>query len=142
MTRRHPLDPVSLVFGFTFTAAGLLFLSGQLDQALRLRWLWPVLLLALGVGILLDAGTRRRPPEDRPEPPAKPAQPAEPAEVAEVAGPPARPAEVAEPPAEPGREAAERVEPPAPARTAELDPEPPATTTAELDPEGPPDRDR
>lgn len=142
MTRRHPLDPVSLVFGFTFTAAGLLFLSGQLDQALRLRWLWPVLLLALGVGILLDAGTRRRPPEDRPEPPAKPAQPAEPAEVAEVAGAPARPAEVAEPPADPGREAAERVEPPAPARTAELDPEPPATTTAELDPEGPPDRDR
>jgi hypothetical protein len=139
MTRRHPLDPVSLVFGFTFTAAGLLFLSGQLDQALRLRWLWPVLLLALGVGILLDAGTRRRPPEDRPEPPAKPAQPAEPAEVA---GAPARPAEVAEPPADPGREAAERVEPPAPARTAELDPEPPATTTAELDPEGPPDRDR
>jgi hypothetical protein len=129
MTRRHPLDPVSLVFGFTFTAAGLLFLSGQLDQALRLRWLWPVLLLALGVGILLDAGTRRRPPEDRPEPPAKPAQPAEPAEVAEVAGPPARSAEVAEPPAEPGREAAERVEPP-------------ATTTAELDPEAPPDRDR
>jgi hypothetical protein len=142
MTRRHPLDPVSLVFGFTFTAAGLLFLSGQLDQALRLRWLWPVLLLALGVGILLDAGTRRRPPEDRPEPPAQPAQPAEPAEVAEVAGAPARPAEVAEPPADPGREAAERVEPPAPARTAELDPEPPATTTAELDPEGPPDRDR
>ena len=142
MTRRHPLDPVSLVFGFTFTAAGLLFLSGQLDQALRLRWLWPVLLLALGVGILLDAGTRRRPPEDRTEPPAKPAQPAEPAEVAEVAGPPARPAEVAEPPADPGREAAERVEPPAPARTAELDPEPPAATTAELDPEGPPDRDR
>jgi hypothetical protein len=82
MTRRHPLDAVSLVFGFAFTAAGLLFLAGQLDEALRLRWLWPVLLLVLGVGILVDVG--RRPREDAPEPPATqaeaPAAAAEPAE--------------------------------------------------------------
>jgi hypothetical protein len=63
--RRHALDPVSLVFGFAFTAAGLLFFAGQFDQAVRLRWLWPVLLLVLGLGILLDLGTRgeQAPPE-------------------------------------------------------------------------------
>jgi hypothetical protein len=129
MTRRHPLDGVSLVFGFAFTAAGLLFLAGQLDEALRLRWLWPVLLLVLGVGILLDVA--RRPSEDRPPPPTAPADPtaAEPAMAAEPAEPPA----AAEPPAE----AAEPPEPPA------AQPAPPATTrTAELDPEPPPDPDR
>jgi hypothetical protein len=57
--RRHELDPVSLVFGFAFTAAGLLFLAGRVDQAVRLRWLWPVLLLALGLAILLDLNVRR-----------------------------------------------------------------------------------
>jgi hypothetical protein len=70
--RRHELDPVSLVFGFAFTAAGALFLAGQVEQAVRLRWLWPLLLLALGLGILLDLNTRRaKPPADlaEPEPP-------------------------------------------------------------------------
>jgi hypothetical protein len=66
--RRHELDPVSLVFGFAFTAAGALFLAGRLDQAVRLRWLWPVLLLALGLGVLLDLNTRR--PKASAEPPA------------------------------------------------------------------------
>jgi hypothetical protein len=117
MTRRHPLDGVSLVFGFAFTAAGLLFLAGQLDEALRLRWLWPVLLLVLGVGILLDVA--RRPGEDRPPPPTAPAHPEEPPAAAE-------PAEATEPPEAPAAQ-----------------PAPPATTrTAELDPEPPPDRDR
>jgi hypothetical protein len=66
--RRHELDPVSLVFGFAFTSAGLLFLAGRLDQAVRLRWLWPVLLLALGLGVLLDLNTRR--PKASAAPPA------------------------------------------------------------------------
>jgi hypothetical protein len=51
---RHELDPVSLIFGFAFTGLGLLFLIGRADQALRLQWVWPLLLLALGAGILLD----------------------------------------------------------------------------------------
>ena len=51
---RHELDPVSLTFGFVFTGLGLLFLIGRADQALRLQWVWPLLLLALGAGILLD----------------------------------------------------------------------------------------
>ena len=54
MMRRHELDPVSLTFGFAFTSLGLLFLTNRADQALRLRWIWPVLLLVLGAGILLD----------------------------------------------------------------------------------------
>jgi hypothetical protein len=63
MMRRHELDPVSLTFGFAFTALGLLFLIGRADQALRLHWVWPLLLLVLGVGILLDV-TRSRPRPD------------------------------------------------------------------------------
>ena len=131
MTRRHPLDAVSLVFGFAFTAAGLLFLAGQLDEALRLRWLWPVLLLVLGVGILLDVA--RRPREERPEPPT-------------AATTSTTPAPAAEPPtaAEPGEPPAPAAEPPTDAdEPAEPDPAPPAATrTAELDPERLPDRDR
>jgi hypothetical protein len=59
MMRRHELDPVSLTFGFAFAALGLLFLIGQPDQALRLRWIWPLLLVVLGAGILLDVARGR-----------------------------------------------------------------------------------
>ena len=67
--RRHELDPVSLTFGFAFTVLGLLFLIGQADQALRLHWVWPLLLLVLGAGILLDVtrGRRDDPPAREPE---------------------------------------------------------------------------
>jgi hypothetical protein len=112
--RRHELDPVSLVFGFAFTSAGLLFLAGHLDQAVRLRWLWPVLLLALGLAILLDLNVRR--PKPAAEPPAE-----APTEAVAAGAEPAGPAAVEEP--EPV--AAEE------------------TGTAELEPETPPpDRDR
>jgi hypothetical protein len=57
--RRHELDPVSLTFGFAFTGLGLLFLLGRADQALRLHWIWPILLLVLGVGILADLARGR-----------------------------------------------------------------------------------
>ena len=59
MMRRHDLDPVSLTFGFLFTALGLLFLIGRADDAFRLRWIWPLLLLVLGTGILLDIAQGR-----------------------------------------------------------------------------------
>jgi hypothetical protein len=139
--RRHELDPVSLVFGFAFTSAGLLFLVGRLDQAVRLRWLWPLLLLALGLGVLLDLNARR---------PGAPVEPANEAEAAEpVAAEPvaaeqpdaepvaAEPVAAGQPEAEPvaaeqpEADAAEPVAPEEAARTAELDPEAP-----------PPDRDR
>jgi hypothetical protein len=75
MTRRHELDPISLTFGLLFTGLGLLFLVGQADQALRLKWVWPLLLFAIGAAILLDV-TRGR---DRAEPQAEPeVEPAEP----------------------------------------------------------------
>jgi hypothetical protein len=77
---RHDLDPVSLVFGFAFTGLGLLFLIGQADQALRVRWVWPVLLLVLGLGILFDVA-RSRDRTDRtpsPEPTLTPEPDAEP----------------------------------------------------------------
>jgi hypothetical protein len=64
--RRHELDPVSLTFGFAFTGLGILFLIGQADEALRLHWVWPLLLLVLGGGILLDVARTR--PRPTPEP--------------------------------------------------------------------------
>jgi hypothetical protein len=64
MMRRHELDPISLTFGFAFSGLGLLFLVGQADQALRLRWVWPLLLLVLGAAIFLDVARGR----DRPAP--------------------------------------------------------------------------
>jgi hypothetical protein len=129
--RRHALDPVSLVFGFAFIAAGGLFFAGQLDQAVRLRWLWPVLLLVLGIGILIDLGARRE--QAAPEPAEAPADARPAAAAAEparaVAEPePAEP-EPAEPePAEAGAEPGEgdQVEAPAADRTTELGPEGPA----------------
>jgi hypothetical protein len=63
---RHELDPVSLTFGFAFTGLGILFLIGQADEALRLHWVWPLLLLVLGGGILLDVARTR--PRPTPEP--------------------------------------------------------------------------
>jgi hypothetical protein len=107
MMRRHELDPLSLVVGFLFTAFGLLFLVGQPEAAVRLRWLWPLLLLGLGLAIL--AGARPRRPagpadgqldeasgagpgaEDAEPEPAEP-EPAEPEPAGtDRAGPPARP---------------------------------------------------
>jgi hypothetical protein len=146
--RRHALDPVSLVFGFAFTAAGVLFFAGQFDQAVRLRWLWPVLLLVLGIGILLDLGTRR---EQAPPEPAEAPADAQPA--AAVAEPDRAPAEPE--PAEPVAAGAEPAEPvaaePAGAEPAGAGAEPgegdqveapAADRTTELGPEGPAERDR
>jgi hypothetical protein len=67
--RRHELDPVSLTFGFAFTGLGLLFLLGRADQALRLHWVWPILLLVLGVGILADLARGRDTTGHEPVPP-------------------------------------------------------------------------
>jgi hypothetical protein len=74
-TRRHPLDPISLTFGFAFTGLGLLFLVGRADQALRLQWVWPLLLLALGAGILFDLSRGHGRPTPEPDPEAPPADP-------------------------------------------------------------------
>jgi hypothetical protein len=131
--RRHALDPVSLVFGFAFTAAGVLFFAGQFDEAIRLRWLWPVLLLVLGVGILLDLGTRRE--QAPPEPAEAPADAQPAAAVAE----PDRAAAEPEPAEPAGAEPAEAGAEPGEGDQVEA---PTADRTTELGPEGPAERDR
>ena len=51
--KRHPLDPVSLVFGATFAFLGLLFLIADVDvSSLHLEWIWPVPLIVLGALII------------------------------------------------------------------------------------------
>jgi len=51
--RRHALDPFSLVAGLGFTGVGLVFLLGDANLATRLRWVWPILLVSAGAGVLL-----------------------------------------------------------------------------------------
>jgi hypothetical protein len=131
--RRHALDPVSLVFGFAFTAAGVLFFAGQFDEAIRLRWLWPVLLLVLGIGILLDLGSRRE--QAPPEPAEAPADAQPAAAVAE----PDRAAAEPEPAEPAGAEPAEAGAEPGEGDQVEA---PTADRTTELGPEGPAERDR
>jgi cytochrome c oxidase subunit IV len=54
---RHPLDLVSLVAGVIFSLVGLAFLVGALGSVdVQLRWLWPVVLVVLGLALL--AGNR------------------------------------------------------------------------------------
>jgi hypothetical protein len=57
--KRHPLDPVSLVFGLLFAGLGLAFLIARIDIAnTNLRWVWPLPLLALGA-LMIALGARR-----------------------------------------------------------------------------------
>jgi hypothetical protein len=105
MMRRHELDPVSLTFGFAFAALGLLFLIGQPDQALRLRWIWPLLLIVLGAGILLDVARGRTRPAHTPEAETTPSDLAPEATRPEPA-PEAAPADPDAATVEPGRDPA------------------------------------
>ena len=56
---QHDLDIVSLVAGVAFGGAGLVFL---VDRATGLsgRWVWPILLIVVGVAGLLASRTSRR----------------------------------------------------------------------------------
>jgi hypothetical protein len=120
--RRHELDPISLTFGFAFAALGLLFLLGQADQAFRLHWVWPLLLLALGAGILLDIALGRR---RTPDPGVAPGPDPAPEVASDLDAWTADPAAAPDPdawPAEPEAAAASEARPTDPA--AALDPEP------------------
>lgn len=57
--KAHRTDLVSLIPGLAFVALAVTALAGavEVDLVRDLRWLWPALLL--GVGILLLAGTGR-----------------------------------------------------------------------------------
>jgi hypothetical protein len=58
MSQRN-LDPVSLVFGVVFAASGAVLLANQAGVAVDLRWVWPVALIALAVGLLAWVGLDR-----------------------------------------------------------------------------------
>ncbi len=59
--RRHDFDPISLVFGAIFTAAGLIFLFGNVDlDRVSTAWTWPIPLIVVGALIVLLAVGRSR----------------------------------------------------------------------------------
>lgn len=53
--QRHDFDPVAFVFGVLFTGSGLLFMIGRFDLFNHARWLWPGLLVLLGIAVLVGA---------------------------------------------------------------------------------------
>jgi hypothetical protein len=60
MMERHELDPLSLVGGIVFAGLGALFLlDGAGSLTVQPRWVWPVLLIAIGVGGLLASRPKR-----------------------------------------------------------------------------------
>lgn len=58
--RRNGVDRGAIGAGVFFVLAGVLFLLDQLDVlTLRASYLWPALLIGLGVAVLAGAWTRR-----------------------------------------------------------------------------------
>jgi hypothetical protein len=57
--QRHELDPFSLVAGLLFAALGGLFLLDAADVlSVQARWVWPILLIGLGIAGLVSARPR------------------------------------------------------------------------------------
>ncbi len=57
--RRHDLDVISLVFGLAFAGLGLAFLAGWTTATtLRWAWIWPLLLVGVGVSTVLSVRPR------------------------------------------------------------------------------------
>ena len=51
--KRHPIDPLSFVFGAFFLATGLIFAFGGDASKLHVAWFWPVVLGVTGIGLML-----------------------------------------------------------------------------------------
>lgn len=50
---RHELDATALIAGVLFLGFGLLFLADRVTSLeLQARWIWPALLIGLGVALL------------------------------------------------------------------------------------------
>ncbi len=56
--QRHDFDPIAFVFGIAFTGLGVLFMTGRLELLNHAQWLWPGLLVLLGLAVLLGARGR------------------------------------------------------------------------------------
>lgn len=63
--QRHDFDPIAFVFGLVFTGAGVLFMIGRFDLFNHARWLWPGLLVLLGIAVLVGARGRGSQARDR-----------------------------------------------------------------------------
>jgi hypothetical protein len=66
--QRHDFDPIAFIFGLLFTVSGLLFLFGRFDIFNHTRWLWPGLLVLLGIAVLVGARGRSQPARPPVEP--------------------------------------------------------------------------
>ena len=64
--RRHDFDPIAFVFGVVFAGLGVVFMTGQLDLLNHAQWLWPGLLVLLGLAVLVGARMRGGTREQRP----------------------------------------------------------------------------
>lgn len=67
--RRHELDLVSLLAGIALCGAGGLLVGDRVDLLVRVRWGWPIALIAVALVMLVSAATAGPRPED-PAPPA------------------------------------------------------------------------
>lgn len=57
---RHDLDLTSLISGLLFVGLAILFLADRVDAIdLQVRWVWPALLIGLGVALLASGSGRR-----------------------------------------------------------------------------------
>jgi hypothetical protein len=57
---RHELDPLSLVGGIAFAGLGILFLlDGAGSLTVQPRWVWPLLLIAIGIAGLVASRPKR-----------------------------------------------------------------------------------
>jgi hypothetical protein len=64
--RRHDFDPIAFVFGVVFAGLGVVFMTGQLELLNHAQWLWPGLLVLLGLAVLVGARMRAGTSERRP----------------------------------------------------------------------------
>jgi hypothetical protein len=76
--QRHDFDPVAFIFGIAFSGLGVLFMTDRLDLLNHAQWLWPGLLVLLGLAVLVGArgrgGARAARPAMEPRVPIDPAR--------------------------------------------------------------------
>ena len=56
--QRHDFDPIAFIFGVVFTGLGVLFMIGRLGLLNHAQWVWPGLLVLLGLAVLVGARGR------------------------------------------------------------------------------------